>query len=257
MPAPGRGVSVTGVSLSLEEKHTMSDAPLSREIALRIALAARVLPDTDAERVLNVLADAIGLPPTEDSISDLSVKQLQSAVDGELADIDKELLKTALGYLKGQGEVPAEALPQTQSWSEGDMPDAIRVACASNSGEELDGHFGSCSRFLVYQVSKDEIRLIDVRDASGSEAQNDKNAWRARLIADCQVLFVASIGGPAAAQVVKAGVHPVKDSLGGNARVRLGALQAKLTNAPPPWLAKAMGHAAEDRVRFTAGETTD
>jgi nitrogen fixation protein NifX len=257
MPAPGRGVDVTGVSLSPEEKHTMSDAPLSREIALRIALAARVLPDTDAARLLNVLADAVGLPPTEDSLSGLSVKQLLAAADGELADIDKELLKAALGFLKGHVEVPAEALPQTQAWREGDMPDAVRVACASNSGEELDGHFGSCSRFLVYQVSKDEIRLIDVRDAVGSEVQNDKNAWRAHLVADCQVLFVASIGGPAAAQVVKNGIHPVKDPQGGNARARLGALQDKLANAPPPWLAKAMGHAVEDRVRFTLGETTD
>ena len=235
----------------------MSDTGLSREIALRVALAARALPDTDAARLLKVLADAVGLPPTEDSLSGLTVKQLQAAADGELADIDKDLLKSALGHLKGHGAALDEALPQTQSWSEGDMPDAIRVACASNNGEELDGHFGSCSRFLVYQVSRDEVRLIDVRDASGSEARDDKNAWRARLIADCQVLFVASIGGPAAAQVVKTGVHPIKDPRGGNARERLGELQAKLASAPPPWLAKAMGHTAEDRVRFTASETVD
>ena len=77
------------------------------------------------------------------------------------------------------------------------------------------------------------------------------------MIADCQILFVASIGGPAAAQVVKAGIHPIKDPQGGNVRARLGELQDKLANAPPPWLAKAMGHAAEERVRFTSGETTD
>jgi nitrogen fixation protein NifX len=137
------------------------------------------------------------------------------------------------------------------------MPDAIRVACASNSGEALDGHFGSCNRFLIYQVSRDEIRLIDVRETAASGGGEDKNAWRARLIADCQVLFVASIGGPAAAQVVKAGIHPVKDSRGGNARAPLGELQEKLASAPPPWLAKAMGHAAEDRVRFTSDEMAD
>jgi nitrogen fixation protein NifX len=235
----------------------MSDTALSRELALRIALAARTLPDTDAARLLKVLADAVGLPPTEESLAGLSVKQLQAAADGEFADVDKELLKAALGLLKGQGVVPAEALPEIKPWSVDDMSDTIRVACASSNGEELDGHFGSCNRFLVYQVSKDEIRLIDVRDAAGSQDQDDKNAWRARLIADCQVLFVVSIGGPAAAQVVKAGVHPVKDPRGGNARERLGELQVKLASAPPPWLAKAMGHAAEDRVRFTAGETTD
>jgi hypothetical protein len=31
--------------------------------------------------------------------------------------------------------------------------DSIRIACASNRGERLDGHFGSCARFLIYQVS--------------------------------------------------------------------------------------------------------
>ena len=235
----------------------MSDTALSRELALRIALAARTLPDTDAARLLKVLADAVGLPPTEETLSGLSVKRLLAAADGEFADIDKELLKAALGILKGQGVIPAEALPQIQDWTEGDMSDAIRVACASNNGEKLDGHFGSCNRFLVYQVSKDEIRMIDIRETAASEGGDDKNAWRARLIADCQVLFVASIGGPAAAQVVKTGVHPVKDPRGGSARERLGELQAKLASAPPPWLAKAMGHAAEARVRFTAGETTD
>lgn len=235
----------------------MSDTALSREIALRIALAARLLPDTDVARLLKVLADAVGLPPTEDSLAGLTVKRLLAAADGEFADIDREALKAALARLKGEDGTQAEALPQTQDWREGDMPDAIRVACASNGGEELDGHFGSCRRFLIYQVSKDEIRLIGVRDAAASEPHDDKNAWRARLIADCQVLFVASIGGPAAAQVVKAGIHPVKDPRGGSARARLSELQDKLASAPPPWLAKAMGHAAEDRVRFTSGDAAD
>jgi nitrogen fixation protein NifX len=238
-------------------ENAMSETILSRDIALRIALAARTLPDTDVARLLKVLADAVGLPPTEALLSGLTVKQLLAAADGEFSDIDREALKSALARLKGHGGASAETLPQTQPWCEGDMPDAIRVACASNKGEELDGHFGSCSRFLIYQVSRDEIRLTDVREAGTSEESVDKNTWRAHLISDCQVLFVASIGGPAAAQVVKTGIHPVKDPAGGNARSRLAKLQEKLASAPPPWLAKAMGHAAEDRVRFTTGDSTD
>jgi nitrogen fixation protein NifX len=234
----------------------MPDTALSREIALRIALAARALPDTDAARLLKVLADAVSMPPTGKSLAGLTVKQLQSAADGELAEIDTDALKVALACLKGQDTAQSVSLPQPESWAEGDRLDAIRVACASNHGEELDGHFGSCERFLVYQVSRDEIRLIDVR-ATDAEPRDDRNAWRAKLIADCQVLFVASIGGPAAAQVVKVGIHPVKHPHGGSARERLAELQAKLAAAPPPWLAKAMGHAAQDRVRFTASEATD
>lgn len=41
---------------------------------------------------------------------------------------------------------------------------------AANGGEQIDGHFGFCHRFLVYQVSKDS-RLIDCRDIDDSAAE--------------------------------------------------------------------------------------
>jgi nitrogen fixation protein NifX len=129
------------------------------------------------------------------------------------------------------------------------MPGSVRVACASNGGEALDGHFGSARRFLVYQVSTDETRLIDARMAD-DRGREDKNAYRAELIRDCRVLYVASIGGPAAAKVVKADIHPVKDAAGGSARDRMLALQGVLATKPPPWLAKVMGQTPEERIRF-------
>jgi len=43
-----------------------SQAALSRELALRIGLAAHALPDTDAKRLLSVLTDCIDLPLTEE-----------------------------------------------------------------------------------------------------------------------------------------------------------------------------------------------
>ena len=117
-------------------------------------------------------------------------------------------------------------------------------------GEELDGHFGSCARFLIYQLSASELRLIDIRSANGPESRDDKNAFRANLINDCQVLFVASIGGPAAAKVVRAGVHPIKYPAAGSARERMESLQKVIQDSPPPWLAKVMGHDEESRIRF-------
>jgi len=226
-------------------------APISRDVALRIALAARALPDTEAIRILKVLEDAIGLPPTPKKLATLTVKSFKAALDGELADIDIDALKEALAYLKGERAADEEEnTPQTEPYEDGDIPNSVRVAFASNKGEELDGHFGSCSRFLIYQVSADEMRLIDTRSCNAAEADDDKNAFRVSLIKDCQVLFVASIGGPAAAKVIRAGVHPIKYPDGGSARERLQALQKVFVNAPPPWLAKAMGHDDESRVRF-------
>jgi nitrogen fixation protein NifX len=129
------------------------------------------------------------------------------------------------------------------------MPGSIRVACASNNGEALDGHFGSCDRFLVYQVSPGTIRLIGVRPTLGADHTDDRNVARAAIISDCHVVYVQSIGGPAAAKVVRAGVHPVKIPGGGPARETLVRLQGTL-NHPPPWLAKIMGVAADSLARF-------
>jgi nitrogen fixation protein NifX len=234
----------------------MTQEAISEEIALRIGLAARALPDTDPARLLRVLSDAVGLPPTVGKLDGLTVKTFKAAADGELADIEAGPLKQALALLKGQGnddiEPPPEIEPPFESAGDGDLPGSVRVACASNGGELLDGHFGSCRRFLVYQVAADNFRLIDVRaiDDSSAEAQDDKNAYRAGLIKDCQVLYVASIGGPAAAKVVKLDIHPIKFPDGGNAREHIAALSAVLADKAPPWLAKVMGQNTDERVRF-------
>jgi nitrogen fixation protein NifX len=218
-------------------------------MALRIGLAARELENADAALLLKVLVEVTGLPPDEKRLATLKPGHLKQAAGGALAQQNPGAMKAACAILKGE---PAGGpdLPTVEAYRDGDMPDSLRVACASNDGEMINGHFGSCRYFLVYQVSADEIRLIDVRPVQEPDAGADKNAYRAGLVADTQVLFVASIGGPAAAKVVRAGVHPVKYPQGGEARQKLRDLQSKIADAPPPWLAKAMGHAAEARVRF-------
>ncbi|MEW7995434.1 MAG: dinitrogenase iron-molybdenum cofactor biosynthesis protein [gamma proteobacterium symbiont of Clathrolucina costata] len=234
----------------------MNASSISNDIALRIGLAARELPDTDAARMLSVLDDAIGLPPTDKKLSGLTVKALKSARDGEFADVDTAALKSALGYLKGETSLSAEPLPEVSAYSDGDMSGSIRVACASNKGEMLDGHFGSCKRFLIYQVSKTENRLIEIRDIDDAQADGDKNGYRASLISDCQVLFVASIGGPAAAKVVRVGAHPIKKPQMGPAIDEITKLQAVIGSKAPPWLAKVMGQSPEERIRFEQEEAT-
>ncbi len=228
----------------------MMTIPISDEIALRIGLAARELPDTDAARLLHALNDVIGLPPTIDKLSSLTVKGMKRAGDGEFADVDTNAIKSALACLKGESDLQDEPLPEVEAYSAGDMADSIRIAFASNRGDLLDGHFGSCRRFLIYQVSKDESRLIDIRNIDHTLEVDDKNSYRASLIDDCQILFIASIGGPAAAKVVKTGVHPIKKPMAGTATEEIANLQAVIGKGAPPWLAKVMGVSAEDRIRF-------
>ena len=228
----------------------MNAQPISDEIALRIGLAARELPDTGVAGLLHLLDETVGLPPTIEKLSGLTLKNLKQARDGMLADVEPAMLKSALACLRGELNLSHDPLPEPLPYREGEIPNSIRVACASNQGEQLDGHFGSCRRFLIYQVSETEGRLIDIRNIDEAKAADDKNGYRASLISDCQLLFVVSIGGPAVAKVVRAGAHPIKKPEAGSAPEEIGKLQTIIGTAPPPWLAKAMGVAAEQRVRF-------
>ncbi|MCB1860120.1 MAG: dinitrogenase iron-molybdenum cofactor biosynthesis protein [Gammaproteobacteria bacterium] len=228
----------------------MNATTIGNEIALRIGLAARALPDTDAARLLRVLGDAVGLPPSAARLAGLSVKDLKSAGDGEFADLDNAAIKAALACLKGEFGAAAEPLPGTVEYRDEDMPNSIRVACASNNGAMLDGHFGSCSRFLIFQVSATEQRLIEIRCVDDARTGDDKNSYRASLIADCQIVFVASIGGPAAAKVVRTGAHLIKRPGGGPAKDEVSTLQQVIAKGAPPWLAKVMGESPYQRIRF-------
>ncbi|MFA6162667.1 MAG: nitrogen fixation protein NifX [Methylobacter sp.] len=229
----------------------MNSQAISRELALRIGLAARALPDTDAKRLLSVLTDCIGLPITEEKIAGINLKTLKNAKAGELSGVDDPLLTYALSILKS-GLIAHAGVQERQAYADGDMPGSVRIACASNDAINVDGHFGSCSQFMVYQVSADEARLIDIRctDIPDGLEVDDKNVFRAELIQDCQVLYIASVGGPAAAKIVKLGIHPMK--LPGIETIAdiVDQLQTVIAGTPPPWLAKVMGIEATDRFRF-------
>jgi nitrogen fixation protein NifX len=225
-----------------------SQTVLSRELALRIGLATRALPDTDAKRLLAVLTDCTGLPITEEKIADIKLSTFKAALAGEFSDVDEALLTHALSILKSGLNNHSEQ----QAYAEGDMPGSVRIACASTDGINVDGHFGSCGQFLIYQVSASEIRLIDSRNTDIPEGLevDDKNVYRAELIQDCKVLYIASVGGPAAAKIVRLGIHPMKLSGIEPIAEIIAQLQTVLAGTPPPWLAKVMGIEASDRFRF-------
>ncbi len=236
----------------------MSATPIaSREAALRIALAARALAGLDVRALVGALVDKLEAPLTEGKLATLTVEDLRAILAGDFAEqgchvgVEPEQLKEAVRLLWGQG-IEHSDFPAIEAYTEGDMPGSIRVAVAANRGENLDGHFGSCDRFLVYQVGQESIRLIAVRSTAEADAAEDKNAARSALINDCQIVYVQSIGGPAAAKVVRAGVHPVKKPSGGPAREALAELQGRLSS-PPPWLAQIMGVPAASLARFEEG----
>ncbi len=218
---------------------------IGRDLALRLARAAKALPGVEVGAFVHALAERAGLPLTAGKLEALGADDLLACLAP--ASADEEAIAKALGCLSGDG--PGGPMPVAQSYQEGDMPGSLRVAIASNSGEVLNGHFGSCERFLIYQVSTDDSRLVAVRATAETENAEDKNVARANLIGDCDLVYVQSIGGPAAAKVVRAGVHPVKLPAGGPAAETLSRLQTSM-HSPPPWLARAMGVEAASLARF-------
>lgn len=242
------------------EEATVRRAPFSDEVALRIGLAARILPDVSPGDLIGALQDQLGDEITESGLSQITVTHLKAAfrqaydVDGDeenendARSTDMTAYKEAVRILWGE-LAPEEDLPPVQPYHPGDMPGSIRVGVASNEGELLNGHFGSASRYLIYQVSSSETRLVAVRSAALAERSDDKNAFRVGLISDCRILYVVHVGGPAAAKVIKADIHLIQVPDGGQAREVLQKLQQVIGGkSAPPWLKKALA-AGESAAR--------
>ena len=233
----------------------MTTTVITKTAALRIAQAARALADVNAGAFAAKLGDNLGLPITEEKLAKVTVADLKLILSGEETvepDVDSASIKLAVRYLWGEAG-DADNLPPMDAYVDGEIPGSLRVAVASNTEENLDGHFGSCPRFLIYQVGRNDTRLIDARSTLITDDAEDKNVARAELISDCQIVYVQSIGGPAAAKAVRANIHPVKVPDGGKARVTLQRLQAVL-DAPPPWLAKILGVEAKSLSKFSSAE---
>lgn len=230
---------------------------LSRDLALRIALATRILPGVDVAKLIGLLHEKVGSPLDDEKLKSITVTNLKTGIgsldgeeDGEDIGIGLENIKLAVRYLWGE-ESADEDMPEIQLYKDGDMPESIRIAIASNSGALLNGHFGSCIRFLVYQLSRHDMRLVDIRSTVEADSADDRNLFRANLIKDCHVLFVQSIGGPAAAKVIRADIYPIKVPDVIEAVEQLQTFQ-EVFDAPPPWMAKILGKSAEERKRFVS-----
>ncbi|MFP4125262.1 MAG: nitrogen fixation protein NifX [Alphaproteobacteria bacterium] len=130
----------------------------------------------------------------------------------------------------------------------------IKVAIATNDHRFLDAHFGSAESFAVFAVSPERWRFVEMvtfDDPTPGEGRHadevDRITPKVEALVGADLLFVLAIGGPAAAQVVKAGIHPVKlkepEPLG---QVVL-RVQRMLNGKPPPWLRKVLGGAPSPR----------
>ncbi|TCU03005.1 nitrogen fixation protein NifX [Rhizobium sullae] len=127
----------------------------------------------------------------------------------------------------------------------------LRVAIATQDMRGLNAHFGSAKRFAIYDVTPDAWSLVeavvfdDVSDESGTHrADGDNNiAPKVETLRGCQLLFCLAIGGPAAAKVIAAKIHPIKVPQPEPIDNVLARIRTMLRTAPPPWLRKVLAQA--------------
>jgi nitrogen fixation protein NifX len=127
----------------------------------------------------------------------------------------------------------------------------LKIAIATNDMEHLNAHFGSARKFAVYEVTRTEWRFVEAigfdsfTEQSGKHAEgDDKIGPKVEALAGVALLFVLAIGGPAAAKVVRGGIHPVKLKDPESIASVIARVQEMLRGAPPPWLRKILGRDA-------------
>jgi len=216
----------------------MKHSYISDEAALRVALASRLLPDIHVSSLLGLLVQHLGEPLSESALEGLSPKAFRIMIGSLDTKPTHKDVTNALVVLTNSGTPNTEA-PIVPSLPPLHAP-KINVAITSNQGEMINGHYGSCMRVLIYEVNDCTHQLIDVRYIQSDLKGEERSKYMVKLIGDCQLLFTLSIGGPAAARVTRANIHPIKETTPIVASEVLSELSMVLKNNPPPWLKKIM-----------------
>ncbi len=135
----------------------------------------------------------------------------------------------------------------------------MKVAFATEDGQHVNAHFGWAKKIAIYEINPENCQLVNCFEFTGNLEENgneDKLGPKLEAIKDCAILYVAAIGGSAAARVVAKNVHPIKVAETQAIEDSLQQLQKVLNGNPPPWIRKALNkgrmrtHDFEDEVIY-------
>ena len=130
------------------------------------------------------------------------------------------------------------------------MGSALKVAFATKDMEEINAHFGGAKEFVVYNVSKDGFELSEVIKTDTSDIEDDdKTDFRVRALKGVNIMYTESIGGTAAAKVIRAGIHPMKVNQPTQIDEVLKSLVQMINSNPPPWVKRIIQMKTEHDVR--------
>jgi nitrogen fixation protein NifX len=129
----------------------------------------------------------------------------------------------------------------------------MKVAFATQDQQRVDAHFGWARHLAVYEVTAEGSRFVQsfgFGDDLAEDGDEDKLGPKLAAIADCAIVYVAAIGGSAAARVVASKIHPIKVNSPESIGDILVKLQAVVKGVPPPWLRKALLKDQKQRFEF-------
>lgn len=140
----------------------------------------------------------------------------------------------------------------------------MKVAIATHDMKSLNAHFGSASKFAIYDVSRDGHRLVEAiafDNVSGEDSQHadnddDRIGPKVEALKGVALLFVLAIGGPAAARVISAKINPIKLSQPEPIEAVLERVRTMLNGTPPPWLRKILAEDSGTSPTFLDEETS-
>lgn len=119
----------------------------------------------------------------------------------------------------------------------------MRVAFATQDQQRVDAHFGWARHLAVYEIDARGYHFVQDHafgDDLAEDGNEDKLAPKLDAIRDCAIVYVAAIGGSAAARVVASKIHPIKVAQPEPILDLLDKMQLVLQGTPPPWLRKAL-----------------
>ena len=119
----------------------------------------------------------------------------------------------------------------------------MKVAFCTQDSIEINEHFGRAKQIIVYNVNKDGFNLDGIRNyepIDGSKEHKIDTEDKISTLKDCSILYLADIGGPAAAAVIRSKIHPVKVTKPVKIEEILNDLTSKLNDNPPPWIRKIL-----------------
>jgi len=125
--------------------------------------------------------------------------------------------------------------------SSGKLENAMKVAFATKDMETINAHFGGAKEFVVYDVSKDGFNLSGViKTDTSTLTGDDKTDFKVKALQGISIMYCESIGGTAAAKVIRGGINPMKVQEPRKIKDVLAEIVTMINGNPPPWVKKIM-----------------